>query len=284
LALFVNEGKIADGFEPGLYTLNTNTLPILTTLQNWDKLFQSPFKSEVYFFSTREQVDQRWGTQAPITIRDNTYGAIRLKAHGSYSYKIADPKIFYQKISGSKDKYTIAEIEGQLRSVILTSMASQLGSSQTSFLDMASNQLKFSELLKTQLASPIAEYGLELKSFFVQSITLPEELQQYLDKSTSMKMVGDLRQYTQFQAADSLPIAAANEGGAAGIGAGIGLGAGAGAMIGQAFAGSLGGNNQNQASEDPFATLNKLHDLLQKGIISQDEFNSKKAELMKKIN
>ncbi len=282
-ALFVNEGKIADSFKPGLYTLNTNTLPILTNLMNWDKMFQSPFKSDVYFFSTREQIDQRWGTQSPITIRDKMFGVIRLRANGTYSYKISDPVTFYQKLSGTREKYSITELEGQLRSIILTSIASQFGSSEKDFVDMAANQLKFSELLKSFLVTPFAEYGLELSSFFVQSVTLPDELQQYLDKSTSMRMLGDLKQYAQFQAAESLPLAAQNEGGIAGIGAGLG----AGALLGQTFASAFGSGNQPQQAskeEDPFETLNKLHDLLQKGIITQAEFDSKKAELLKKID
>jgi membrane protease subunit (stomatin/prohibitin family) len=286
LALFVNEGRIADLFKPGLFTLNTNTLPVLTNLLNWDKLFQSPFKSDVYFFSTREQIDQRWGTQAPITIRDNMFGVVRLRAHGTYSYLIEDPTTFYQKISGTQEIYTVAQIEGQLRSLILTSIASQLGSSQHAFVDMAANQMKFSELLKDYLVKPFSDYGLKLSSFFVQSITLPEELQEYLDKSTSMKMVGDLRQYTQFQAAESLPLAAQNEGGLAGAGVGLG----AGISIGQAFTNALGQTNANVSanqgipSEDPFAVINKLHELLTKGIISQEEFDLKKIELLKKIN
>lgn len=287
LALFVNEGKIADSFKPGLYTLNTNTLPILTNLMNWDKLFQSPFKSDVYFFSTREQIDQRWGTQAPITVRDNMFGVIRLRANGTYSYQVENPTVFYQKISGTQGDYFVGQLEGQLRSMIVTSIASQLGSTQGSFVDMAANQLKFSDMLKESLLKLFADYGLKLNTFFVQSITLPEELQAYLDKSTSMKMLGDLRQYAQFQAADSIPLAAKNEGGIAGIGAGLG----AGALIGQTFASALNPTGpgaptavpQGQA-EDPYEALNKLHELLTKGIITQAEFDSKKAELLKKIN
>ena len=293
LALFVNEGQIADAFKPGLHTLNTNTLPLLTNLMNWDKLFQSPFKSDVYFFSTREQIDQRWGTQAPIIIRDNSLGAIRLRANGTYSYQIENPGIFYQKISGTQEIYTVGQLEGQLRSIILTSLASQLGSFGQSFLDMAANQLKFSEVLKEGLSKPLADYGLKLNTFFVQSITLPEELQAYLDKSISMKLVGDLGAYTKFQAAESLPLAAQNEGGLAGAGVGLGAGISLGQTFAAAFGAQAGSANQSPANQssgqtpandDPYEHLNKLHDLLTKGIITQNEFDTKKAELLKKID
>ncbi len=284
LALFVNEGRLADKFEAGLYTLSTKTLPILTNLLNWDKMFASPFKSDVYFFSTREQIDQRWGTQAPIVVRDNMFGAIRIRANGTYSYQISDPAIFFKKISGTQAVYTVSQLEGQLRSMVLTALASELGSSGQAFLDMAANQLKFSEVLKELLAKHFAEYGLSLNTFFVQSLTLPEELTKYLDKSSSMKMIGNMQQYVQFNAAESLPLAAQNEGGLAGIGAGLGAGVGAGAVLGQAFNSAFSNNNNSSSPTDnTFETLNKLHELLKQGIISQEEFDAKKTELLKNI-
>lgn len=286
LALFVNEGELADQFQPGLHTLTTKTLPLLTNLKNWDKLFQSPFKSDVYFFSTREQIDQRWGTQSPIVIRDRELGPIRLRAHGSYSYRLADPKIFFKKISGTKAQYTTQELEGQLRATILTSIATYLGNAQVSFLDMAANQVKFSETLKAVLSNSINEYGLKLETFFVQSISLPEELQSRLDKVASMQMVGDLKRYAQFQTAESIPLAAQNEGGAAGIGAGLGAGMTIGQTMASALGGSIGTANSSgsqQGSDDPIIMIEKLHGLLTKGVITQSEFDAKKAELLKKI-
>jgi membrane protease subunit (stomatin/prohibitin family) len=123
LALFLDEGELADLFEPGLHTLTTNNLPLLTNLKNWDKGFESPFKSDVIFFSTREQLDLRWGTANPVTIRDKEFGAIRLRAHGSYSYKLKNPKVFFKKVSGTRDKYYAEELNGQIRAIITTSMA-----------------------------------------------------------------------------------------------------------------------------------------------------------------
>jgi membrane protease subunit (stomatin/prohibitin family) len=225
MAVFVNEGRIADVFGPGLYTLNTHNLPLLTDLLNWDKDFLSPFKSDVYFFSTRLQVDQRWGTSTPITIRDKEFGAVRLRAYGIYAYNIADPRTFYTKVSGTKDTYMVAEIEGQLRETIVGRISDTFASSQIAFLDLTANQIELSQKIAEQLRPSFAEFGLSLQSFVVENLSLPDELQKVLDQRIGMGMVGDMGRYTQFEVAQSLPIAAANEGGGA-AGAGVGLGAG----------------------------------------------------------
>jgi membrane protease subunit (stomatin/prohibitin family) len=232
LALFVNEGHAADAFGPGLYTLNTQTLPILTYLRNWDKAFQSPFKSDVYFFSSRIQTDQHWGTQNPITIRDKEFGAIRLRGFGIYSYHIKDAKTFYAKISGTRDLYKTADLEGQLRNTIVAKMTDAFAVSQVPFLDMAANQAALGEKIKEQMNPAFADYGLDLDTFVVENLSLPEELQKVLDQRISMNMVGDMGRYTQYQVAQSIPIAAGNEGGG---GVGVGAGLGAGVAIGQAM-------------------------------------------------
>ena len=221
VVLFVNEGQLADIFEPGRHILTTNTLPVLTSIKNWDKGFKSPFKSDIYFFSIRDQLNQRWGTSNPISVRDKEFGPIGLRAHGTYSYKLRNPKTFYKKISGTTDKYSTEDLEGQLRSTILTSLASYFGSTSISFVDMAGNQTKFSETLKGILSPGFSDYGLDLKTFYVQSLNLPEEIQSRIDKMGS--------------------------------------------------------------EEDPTDKLTKLHDLLQKGVITQSEFDQKKSELLKKI-
>jgi membrane protease subunit (stomatin/prohibitin family) len=225
MAAFVNEGTIADVFQPGLYTLNTQTLPILTNLQNWDKAFQSPFKSDVYFFSTRLQINQRWGTPNAITIRDKEFGAVRLRAFGIYSYRLSDPRTFYTKVSGTRDLYTVADLEGQLRNTIVGRMADTFANSQVPFLDMAANQMALGQKIAEFLKPTFTELGLTLDTFVVENLSLPDELQALLDQRIGMNMVGDLNRYTQFQVAQSMPIAAANEGGGA-AGVGVGLGAG----------------------------------------------------------
>jgi membrane protease subunit (stomatin/prohibitin family) len=278
-ALFVNEGRIADRFGPGRYKLSTNTLPLLTNLNNWDKAFASPFKSDVYFFSTREQIDQKWGTPHPITFKDPAMGAIRLRANGNYSYVIKEPEIFYKKISGSREIYTREELSGQLLGVINTNLANFLASSGKEFIQMAANQLEFSKKLLEAMSEPLANYGLEIKSFFVQSLALPEEVEKMIDQMGKINLVGDLKRYAQFQAAESISTAAGNPGMAGSI-----LGVGVGAELGKNIMGAISGGGGAFSNEtDPMQTIEKLHALFTKGVISKEEFETKKADILKKI-
>jgi membrane protease subunit (stomatin/prohibitin family) len=225
MAAFVNLGRIADIFGPGLYTLNTLNLPLLTDLMNWDKKFESPFKSDVYFFSTRLQVNQHWGTPNPVTIRDKEFGAVRLRGFGIYSYHVGDPRIFYTKVSGTRDTYRAADLEGQLRNTIIGQMSDTFAESNVPFLDMAANQIALGEKIAESLKPVFTDLGLALDSFVVENLSLPDELQKRLDERIGMNMVGDMGRYTQFQVAQSMPIAAGNQGsGAAGIGVGLGAG------------------------------------------------------------
>src|SRR5262249_37501301 len=225
-AAFVNEGRIADVFGPGLYTLTTNTLPVLTNLMNWDKKFQSPFKSDVYFFSTRVRTDQRWGTATPITIRDKDFGAVRLRGYGIYSWHIENPKVFYSKLSGTREMYTVSDLEGQLRNTIIGRITDAFAHSGVPFLDMAANQVELGTKVAEGLNPIFGDLGLALDSFVVENLSLPEELQKMLDTRVGMNMIGDMGRYTQYQVANSMPIAAANEGGGGVAGIGVGLGAG----------------------------------------------------------
>ena len=239
MAMFVNEGRCADVFAPGLYTLNTQTLPVLTNIMNWDKLFQSPFKSDVYYFSTRQQVAQRWGTTQPVTIRDKDFGAIRMRGFGIYSWHIADPRAFHTKISGTRDIYKVAEIEAQLRNTIVQHISDGFAESGIPFLDMAANLIEVGFRIRQALTPLFADMGVALDTLVVENLSLPEELQKRLDERIGMNMLGNMQQYTQFQAAQSLPIAAANEGGGL---AGLGVGVGAGLGLGQVMAGALSPN------------------------------------------
>jgi membrane protease subunit (stomatin/prohibitin family) len=250
-ALFVNEGRGADAFGPGRYTLTTATLPILTNLQNWDKAFASPFKSDVYFFSTRQQINQKWGTQQPVTIRDKDFGAIRLRAFGIYSYHVNDVRVFHQKVSGTREIYRSADLEGQLRNTIIARMADAFAESGIPFLDMAANQTEMAQRIGDFLKPSFTEFGLTLDTFLVESLSMPEELQKILDQRISMNIVGDLGKYTQFQVAQAIPIAAANEGGIAGVGAGLGAGFGIAQQMAMGMAGAM--NPPAQAAAPPAA-------------------------------
>jgi len=299
MAVFVNEGKVADVFGPGMYKLTTQTIPVLTYLKNWDKLFESPFKSDVYFFSTRQQIDQKWGTPQPITIRDKDFGAVRLRAFGNYNFRIADPKLFHTEISGTRERYTTADLDGQLRGLVLQNISNAIASSEIAFLDLAANQLAFAQALVTQLTPEFAKIGLKLEGMTVQNVSLPEELQKILDQKIGMGMVGnDMGKFMQYQTAQAIPKFA--EGGGAGGGiAGDAMGLGAGVALGQVLAQNLqqglqGGGNAAQAAtaaaaaagvkpDDVMATLEKLGELKAKGILTQEEFDAKKAELLKKL-
>ena len=293
-AMFVDQGKVADVFGPGRYTLTTLTIPILTYIKNWDKAFESPFKSDVFFFSTREQTDQRWGTAQPVTVRDKDFGALRIRANGVYSYKVADPRVFFAKLSGTTAQYTVEDAAGQLRAAIITAMASGIGGGEVPFLDMAGNQSVLSERLKVAVGPVFHDYGLELTQFFLQSLSLPEDVQAYLDKKSSMSIIGDMGRYTQFEAAESLKTAAAASGGLTGAGVGLGAGVALGQTMGQALAGGALGSSQQQSATptapvaaapaaDPMAVLEKLGELFQKGILTEAEFSAKKAELLQQI-
>jgi membrane protease subunit (stomatin/prohibitin family) len=224
MALFVNEGRIADVFGPGRYTLTTRNLPVLTDLMNWDKGFESPFKSDVYFYSVRMRLDQKWGTATPITIRDKEFGAVRLRGYGIYSYRVADPRAFYTNVSGTRDNYYVSDLEGQLRNTIVAKMTDIFAPSDVAFVDMAANQGKLADKIAAELKPAFAGLGLELCQFVVENLSLPDELQKVLDQRIGMNMAGDPARYAQFQAAQSMPIAAANPGGAAGAGVGLGIG------------------------------------------------------------
>jgi membrane protease subunit (stomatin/prohibitin family) len=235
-ALFVHQGHVADLFGPGQHTLRTQNLPLLTDLQHWGKLFESPFKSEVYFFSMRVRVGQTWGTPTPLTVRDREFGAVRLRAFGVYSYRLAEPRTVFQKLSGTRDSYAMADLDGQLRSTLVTALTQHLGESGVPFLDLAANQVALSTAVGEKARAAFAELGLTLEAFQIQNVSLPDDLQKRLDERIGMGMVGELGRYTQFQVAQSIPIAAAAEGGAAGAGVGLG----AGIAMGQAMAQAVG--------------------------------------------
>ena len=304
-AMFVDEGVTADVFQAGTFKLTTQNLPVLTNLKNWSKLFESPFKSDVYFFNLRQQLSRRWGTSQPVTVRDADFGAVALRAFGMYSFRIADPALFFKEVTGVTAEYRGEQLEEQLRNVAVTQLATAFGTSGIPFLDMAANQVALSQKM-TELLQPLfATMGLLLESFNVESVTLPEALQKRMDERMGMGIVGDLSRYTQYQTAQAIPIAAQNEGGVAGIGAGLAAGMGMGnamtaAMMGQQVApqgqpvvqaaqtaapvaAATVAATAPAAGEDLAGKLTQLKTLLDQGLISQADYDTAKAEVIKKI-
>ncbi|HWW62599.1 MAG TPA: SPFH domain-containing protein [Thermoanaerobaculia bacterium] len=236
VALFINEGEVADLFKPGRYELSTQNVPILTTLRGWKYGFNSPFKAEVYFFNTRMFTDLKWGTSNPVMMRDAEFGMIRARAFGTYAMKISDPKVFFQTVVGTQGLTTTADILGQLRSTILSRLSDAIAESKVAALDLASQYDEISAVAKKTLAPEFAGYGISLEKFFIENISLPEEVEAAIDQRTKLGVLGDrMGQYAQMQAAESIKVAAANPGGLAGAGVGLGAGMAMGNMMGQSF-------------------------------------------------
>ncbi|MFV0474728.1 MAG: SPFH domain-containing protein [Pikeienuella sp.] len=227
-AVFVHEGQLADVFQPGLYMLETNNMPLMTTLQHWDHGFESPFKSEIYFVSTRRFQDLKWGTKNQIMLRDPEFGPVRLRAYGAYSVRVTDPALFLTEIVGTDGEVTTEEITFQLRNVIVARFSNALASSGIAALDLAANTDDLAELLRKRVAPELAAYGVETPALMIENISLPEEVEKALDRRTSMGVVGDLGKYERFQAAEAMRAAAENPGAGGGMGAGIGMGMGMG--------------------------------------------------------
>ena len=227
-AVFINEGQLADVFGPGLYELQTNNMPIMTTLKHWDHGFSSPFKCEIYFINTTRFNDLKWGTQNPIMCRDPEFGPVRIRAFGTYSMRVSDPGMFLKEVVGTDGEFTADEITNQIRNVILQQMSQVLAKSGIPVLDMAANTMDLAKIVTTAITPQIAAYGLTLPEFYIENVSLPEEVEKVLDKRTSVGLAGDLNKYMQFNAAEGL----AQPGSAMGATMGAAMGAGMGFNMG----------------------------------------------------
>jgi membrane protease subunit (stomatin/prohibitin family) len=233
-AVFVHEGQLADVFTPGLYMLETNNMPVMTTLQHWDHGFRSPFLSEIYYVATRRFTDQKWGTKNPVILRDPEFGPTRVRAFGTYAVRVTDPGRFVREIVGTDGEFTTAEITFQIRNVIVQEFSRVMASSKIPVLDMAANTAEMGKLVASAISETIAAYGLSLPELYIENVSLPPAVEAALDKRTSMGLVGDLGKFQQYAAAEAMTTAAENPGGAGG-----GMGAGIGAGLGMAMAGQM---------------------------------------------
>jgi membrane protease subunit (stomatin/prohibitin family) len=237
-AVFVSEGQIADVFSPGMYTLETNNLPILSTIKGWKYGFNSPFKAEVYFVSTRQWTDKKWGTQNPVMIRDPEFGPVRVRAFGTYAFRVSEPATFMRQLVATDPSFETYEIANQLRNVIVSRIVDAMGQSKIPILDLAGNYEKLSQIAKERIAPEMQSMGLTITQFLVENVSLPPEVEQMLDKRSSMAVLGNLDQYTKFQTAQAIGDAANNPGGIAGVGAGLGAGMAIGGQMSEALRGS----------------------------------------------
>lgn len=231
-AVFINEGQLADVFGPGLYELQTNNMPIMTTLQHWDHGFQSPFKCEIYFVNTTRFNNLKWGTQNPIMCRDPEFGPVRIRAFGTYAMRVTDPGLFMKEVVGTDGEFTSDEISIQIRNVIVQQMSQALAKSGIPVLDMAANTMDLAKLVNAAIAPTVAAYGLALPEFYIENISLPDEVEKVLDKRTSMGIAGDLNKYMQFNAAEGLAQPGSAMGATMGAAIGAGMGAGMGVNMG----------------------------------------------------
>jgi len=249
VAVFINEGQIADIYQPGMYTLTTENMPILSTLKGWKYGFNSPFKAEVYFVNTKKFLDNKWGTPNPVMVRDPEFGPVRLRAFGVYEYRVEDAGKFIKDIVGTDGDFTVEKINNQLRNIIITRFSDAVAESKIPVLDMASNYNEFSEKIGQVIIDEYKEYGLNMTKFLVSNISLPEEVEKAMDKRSSMGVLGDLNRYTQFQAANAMEAAATNPGGgAAASGMGMGMGF---AMAGQMMNAMNPQQNMYQQPQQP---------------------------------
>jgi membrane protease subunit (stomatin/prohibitin family) len=218
---FVNEGKLADVYNPGTYTLETQNMPILSTLRGWKYGFSSPFKAEVYFVSTRAFTGHKWGTKNPIMMRDPEFGPVRLRAFGTYAIKISDPATFLRQIVGTDGRFTVDELGDQIRDMVTARFTEVLGASHIPVLDLAGNQDQLGKFMADKIHSDFAQFGLDITGLVVENISLPPEVEAAMDKRTSMGVLGNLDAYTKFQAANAIEDAAKNPSGGGLAGAGM---------------------------------------------------------------
>ncbi|SOD02205.1 Membrane protease subunit, stomatin/prohibitin family, contains C-terminal Zn-ribbon domain [bacterium JGI 053] len=235
-AVFVNQGQVADVFGPGRHELATQNLPLLSTILGWKYGFDSPFKAEVFFVATKQFTDQKWGTKAPVMLRDADFGPVRIRAFGTYVVRVVEPAKFIAQIVGTNGLFKTGDVDDQLRSLVTSRFVDAVAESKVAVLDLAARYDEIGAQIRTKMAADFSEWGVELTQFVIENIALPEEVEKALDKRSSMGVIGDLGRYTQFQAAESIPIAAANPGGPAGAGMGMGMGW----AMGQQMAGQMG--------------------------------------------
>ena len=287
-AVFIREGKLADVFQPGTYTLDSKNLPVLSTLLGWKYGFESPFKCEVYYVATRLFTDLKWGTQNPIMMRDADFGVVRLRAFGSYAIKISDPGVFLKDIVGTDGLFETEQISNYLRDMLIQAFSEALGKAKIPCLDLASNYKELGGAMTKEIAADFEGHGLTLTRFLISNISVPPEVEAALDKRSEMGAVGDLDRFTKFQVASSIPDAAKQQGSLAGAGMGLG----AGMVMGNQMAGAMSAATQPTPAPaapatggggDIVAKLGQLKKMLDAGLIDAAEFGEKKKELLAKM-
>ena len=295
VAILLNEGKMADIFEPGRHELTTRNMPIMTTLNSWKYGFESPFKADVYFINTRQFTDNKWGTPSPVTIPDSKFGQVEFRAFGTYNFRVTQYENFFKELVGTNPVLALDDVDGMLRAKLVdkfTEIVAEMAENNFSFIQMQANKSEFIQALFLRIQGYFKDFGLEVTDFTIQSITLPPELQEYLNKNTQMNMVGeDMQKFMMFQSAVAMEKSAENPGGGnAGMDMGAGLAMGQLMMnqMNQATDKSRGGVDDAAAKasaekSEIMKLLKELGELKEAGVLTEDEFNAKKSELLSRL-
>jgi membrane protease subunit (stomatin/prohibitin family) len=273
-ALFLNEGKLADVFPPGLHSLKTENIPILSSLKGWKYGFDSPFKADIYFLNTHQFINNKWGTPAPILLRDPQFGQVRVRAFGSYDLKIGDVATFFQQYAGTYKQLTIFELQNQLRDFIAPKFGEVLAQQNISVTDVAGNMSELSKKIEPHLKPYFSQLGIELMQFTITSVTLPEEVTAHYDKITNMNMVSDMDKFTKFNTANAI-----GQQGTA-VNDGIQNAAMMGMMMNQMQQMNQQNNTPPKVEDDLTTKLVKLKGLFDAGLIDETEFKEKKSKLL----
>ena len=245
VCIFAHKGKMADVFEPGFYKLDTDSIPILTTLMSWKYGFENPFRSDIYFVNTRQFTNNRWGTANPIIIRDKDYGAIRVRGYGNYSFRVIDAFKFMTELSGTGSTFETNDITEYLKSLVITAISDAIGESKIPLLDMAGNLIEMGEIVRNAMQPTFNEIGLELTKFVFENFSMPKELEEALDQNARLGMMrGNMDAYMAMAQADALKDAAKNPGMA-----GATMGAGMGFGMGNMFGGMMMNNNAQAVAQ-----------------------------------
>lgn len=285
-AVLINEGKMADIFEPGRYELSTRNMPIMTTLNSWKHGFESPFKVDIYYFNTRQFIDNKWGTPSPVTIPDSKFGQVEFRAYGTYNFRINDFEKFFKELAGTTPIVELDSVSGMIRGKLVdrfTEIVAEMAENNFSFVQMQANKSEFVQALMPRIADFFEAFGLEVTDFSIQGITLPDELTEALRKNTQMNMAGDLDRFMKFQTATALEKSAENPGGG---GEGMTMGAGLAMgqmMMNQMNQGGGGGQATGESKADVMKLLKELGELKDSGILTEEEFAAKKKELLARL-
>lgn len=279
-AVLMNEGEFGDVYTPGLHTLTTNNMPVITTLESWKYGFNSPFKVDVYFISTKQFTNLKWGTSSPVIMRDAELGQIRLKSFGNFAIKIDDPKKFITAFSGTNSYVKADQVEETLRNIIASKMAEGFAEANVTVLDLTAQFSELSEKLMPVFRNEFDAYGISLEKFFIESVSLPDEVEKMLDKKTQLNVLkGSLDDFNKMQAGISMENMSENS--AAGNVMGMGAGMLMTNVLNQSAQSTPDTSSKNKT--ELMDILKQLNDLKTQGIITEEEFTQKKQEILKQL-